>query len=160
MIIARTDAAAVLGIGEAIERANCFERIGADVLFVEAPRGKEELERIGKAAKGWKMANMLEGGATPILRREVLDRMGYKIVAYPLTLISSAIKAMENALVALKADNPNNVIPLLKSFEETKEVAGFPEYHKLERKYGLARESSLEKLPKPASVPEEAQTKR
>lgn len=139
VIVARTDAAGVVGMDEAIERANRFQEIGADVVFVEAPKGREEMKRIAEEVKGMKLINMLEGGTTPILSREELEALGYKIAAYPLTLISSAIRAMEDALEALKTGSPESVDSLLKTFEETKAIAGFPEYHKLEERYELSR---------------------
>eukprot|EP00741_Cyanophora_paradoxa_P015718 tig00020904_g15174.t1 len=102
LILARTDARGPLGLDEAIYRAKKFREIGADILFVEAPTSVQEMERVirecGGADEGvYHLANMLEEGATPILSPQELESMGYKIAAYPLTLVSE-----DNALEAAR----------------------------------------------------------
>lgn len=103
--------------------------------FVEAPRSVGELSRYAAEVPGWKLANMLEQGSTPILPPAELERIGYKIAAYPLTLVSAAVKAQEQALAALKAGDPAAVQPLLLDFEDLREVVGFNDYYELEDKY-------------------------
>jgi 2-methylisocitrate lyase-like PEP mutase family enzyme len=105
--------------------------------FVEAPRSIEELTRYAEEVPGLKLANMLEQGSTPILPPAELERIGYKIAAYPLTLVSAAVKAQEQALMALKAGDPDGVQSYLKDFAGLREVVGFTEYYQLEDKYKL-----------------------
>jgi 2-methylisocitrate lyase-like PEP mutase family enzyme len=125
VIIARTDARATLGLEEAIERALIFGELGADVLFVEAPQSVGELETIGRQIEGIKMANLVEHGSTPLVSPGVLQQMGFKIAAYPLTLLSSAAYAMLNALATLKqGQSPAQIL----DFKHLQAILGFPEY--------------------------------
>ena len=78
------------------------------------------------------MANMVEQGATPVLNPEHLARIGYKIAAYPLTLILAAIKAMEDALSSLMIGGQPGTAA---SFEHLREIVGFPEYYQAEKRY-------------------------
>lgn len=134
VIIARTDAGRV-DFEEALERARAFHDVGADVTFVEAPRSNEELKRYCSEVPGLKLANMLEQGETPILPPAELEKLGYKIAAYPLTLLSAGIKAQEEALQRLKAGNPADIQPLLKDFKDLRELVGFDAYYDIEDKY-------------------------
>mmetsp|Transcript_41810 Transcript_41810/g.130984 ORF Transcript_41810/g.130984 Transcript_41810/m.130984 type:complete len:304 (+) Transcript_41810:224-1135(+) len=102
LILARTDARGPLGLDEAIERCQKFREIGADITFLEAPQTVEEMRRYCTEVTGPKLANMLEQGKTPILSPAELADVGFSIAAYPLTLLSAAIKAQENALALLK----------------------------------------------------------
>ena len=102
LIMARTDARATDGFDEALWRIQAFADIGADILFLEAPESEAEMQAFCDGAPGHKMANLVEQGDTPLLSPDVLGEMGFKIVLYPLTLLNSAMTAMENALVALK----------------------------------------------------------
>ena len=87
LIIARTDAASVTGIEAAIERSQQYARAGADVLFVESPRSEEELRTVAQALSGTLlMANMVEGGKTPLVKAETLEQLGYSLVIYPNSL--------------------------------------------------------------------------
>ena len=103
LVIARTDARATLGLDEALWRMRAFADLGADVLFLEAPEDESEMRRFCNELPGPKMANMLEGGVTPILSPAQLNRLGYKLAAYPLTLLSSAVHAMRESLADLAA---------------------------------------------------------
>jgi 2-methylisocitrate lyase-like PEP mutase family enzyme len=125
IIMARTDARATLGLNEAIERAKVFNDLGADILFVEAPYSEEEMHTICVNAPGCHMANMVEHGRTPLLPPSRLAELGYKIAAYPLTLLSASIYAMKMALTKLKKDEPNDNIM---DFKELQSIIGFPEY--------------------------------
>ncbi|KAJ3087328.1 hypothetical protein HK102_011340 [Quaeritorhiza haematococci] len=135
-IIARTDAR-IISLQEAIERCKLFREIGADMTFLEAPRSVEEMVQYCRSVEGPKLANMLEHGKTPILPPKLLKQMGYTIAAYPLTLISSAIKAMRTALEALKSENPDEVERCILPFSEVCEIVGFEEYYQMERRYKL-----------------------
>jgi 2-methylisocitrate lyase-like PEP mutase family enzyme len=107
---------------------------GADVVFVDALRSVDDMRRFCAATHVPKMANMLEGGATPICTPAQLQDMGFKIVAYPLSLLGVSIAAMESALVSLRT----GVLPgpaALPSFAHIQEVVGFNQYYEEEAKY-------------------------
>lgn len=136
LIIARTDARHGHGLDEALARAEAFHAAGADILFVEAPHSEAEMRRICSELPGWKMANMVEGGATPILPQEQLAEIGYNHAAYPLTLMSAAMRAMQEALAALQdGRTPQGLLP----FEELRRLVGFNEYYDLETRYSDRR---------------------
>lgn len=133
LIMARTDARHGHGLDEALERAQAFKEIGADILFVEAPHSREELKTIAEAVPHIHMANMVEGGHTPILDASELHMLGYNLAAYPLTLLSAAVKAMMDALAILKSGgHPQE---LLLDFESLKRQVGFEAYYLEERRY-------------------------
>jgi 2-methylisocitrate lyase-like PEP mutase family enzyme len=132
LILARTDARGTHGLDEALWRAQAFADLGADIVFVEAPRDEHEMERVARCTNKPALVNMLEQGATPILPPARLESMGFKIAAYPLTLLNSAISAMQGALAALKQGRPP---PQLLSFEALKEVVGFDDYYTEEARY-------------------------
>ena len=132
LIMARTDAREEHGIEHALDRMKAFEEIGADILFLEAPQSVDEMQAFCNEIKGPKMANMVEQGKTPVLPPEQLHKIGFKIAAYPLTLMLSALQAMENALEELKTGvHPSGLC----SFEHLQEVIGFPEYYASEEQY-------------------------
>ncbi|HKR12803.1 MAG TPA: carboxyvinyl-carboxyphosphonate phosphorylmutase [Pyrinomonadaceae bacterium] len=85
LIIARTDAREGLGLDEAIRRANEFHEAGADCIFVESPHSPEEMREVRKRVKAPLLANMVEGGKTPWLTYQELEKLGYDIVIYPLS---------------------------------------------------------------------------
>ena len=133
VIVARTDARSALAtshgdqaaLEEAIWRLKTFADLGADVLFLEAPRSEQEMQRFCEEVPGKRMANMLEGGITPLLSTERLGAMGFALAAYPLTLLSTAAFAMRQALVDLQAGNtPEQMF----SFDEMKTLVGFESY--------------------------------
>ncbi len=133
LILARTDARTGHGLDEALWRARAFAGTGADILFVEAPQGLEELRRIPAEAPGLHMANMLEGGKTPFLPAGELGAMGYSIAAYPLTLLSASMKAMRDALAVMKTGaHPDDA---LLDFAELRQIVGFDEYYEAENAY-------------------------
>ncbi len=126
VIVARTDARAKFGLDEALFRAETFLNLGADIIFVEAPRSKKEMMKIGKLG-GCQMANIVEQGTTPVLPPEELETIGYRIAAYPLTLLSAAACAMKKALACLKkGGRPDEIL----DFKELQSILGFPEYDK------------------------------
>ena len=125
LVLARTDAAATHGLDEALWRAKDFEAQGADMVFVEAPRSEAEMERVCAATSLPNLANMVEGGDTPVLPPKRLEALGYAVAAYPLTLLSAATRAMEEALASLRAGTPPGG---LLSFAELRERVGFDAY--------------------------------
>ena len=102
LILARTDARATLGLEEALWRMEAFEALGADILFLEAPNTRAEMEAFNRRVTAPTMANLIHGGRTPVLTATELEALGYRIAAYPLALIGAAVAAMEQALEALK----------------------------------------------------------
>lgn len=131
LVMARTDARAVHGFDEALDRCRMFADEGADIIFLEAPESREEMEAFCRAIPRPCMANMVGGGATPILPPAELARMGYKLAVYPLVLMASAVRAMQQALGALvRGEMPEGA-----SFEAIKNLVGFPGYYELEQRY-------------------------
>jgi 2-methylisocitrate lyase-like PEP mutase family enzyme len=125
VVVARTDARDTHGLSEAIERARRFVETGADIIFIESPVSEKEMHRICVEVGGCQMANMVEYGKTPVFPPESLKEMGYKIAAYPLTLLSSAVYAMREALHDIrKGKQPERIL----DFSELQAVVGFPEY--------------------------------
>lgn len=139
LILARTDARHEHGLDEAIERAARFHELGADILFVEAPRDEAEMRQLCQALPGPKMANLVEGGMTPNLPPDVLEEIGFKIAAYPLTLMSAAMKAMVGALEEFKAGpvSPDRLM----SFAEIRNRIGFDDYFRQEQRYAETRQA-------------------
>ncbi|WP_417672205.1 isocitrate lyase/PEP mutase family protein [Roseibium sp.] len=133
LIMARTDARHDHGLGEAIERAAKFHELGADILFVEAPRTTEEMQTVCRELPGPKMANIVEGGETPELSHEELRDIGYAIAAYPLTLLAAAMKAMCETLAALKQDSSRE--DLIMDFKTLRNRIGFNDYYEASSKY-------------------------
>ena len=125
LIMARTDARATDGFDEALERCKAFVDLGADLIFLEAPVQESEMERLCREIAAPTMANMVEQGDTPLLPPARLEALGYKIAAYPLTLLSAAARAMQDALVTLRTgQHPDALL----DFAELREIVGFPEY--------------------------------
>ena len=102
-IIARTDALAVTGWEDTIERGRAFVEAGADVLFVEALRSREDVERAAASFDAPLLYNYVESGKSPLLTASELEEIGYKIVIFPASAMLSTIKAIEITLAELKA---------------------------------------------------------
>lgn len=102
VIIARTDAIAVDGFAEAMRRARAYHEIGADALFVEAPRSRDELMEIGRNLPGVKIVNIVEGGHTPIVAAKDLRSMGFKLAIYANLALRSSVKAVQSSLMHLR----------------------------------------------------------
>ena len=135
VIIARTDARAVTGLDDAIDRANRYAEAGADVIFVEAPQSAEEIARIAREVKAPLLANMVPGGKTPGLPVSELERIGFKIVIFPAVCMGAAIPAIERALATLKttgSDAPAD--PVLSPMDIFRKV-GFDWWHDVEQKF-------------------------
>ncbi len=138
VLIARTDAIAVNGFEDAIDRARAYAQAGADVLFVEAPRTIEEMKRINELLNDVPLlVNMVEGGGkTPLLPAKKLESMGFRIAIYPASAWMAAIKAMQRVLRELKEyGSTDGFAEHMVSFQEMFEVVGLPHYKALEEKY-------------------------
>lgn len=133
LVLARTDARRDHGLAEAIDRAQRFAELGADIVFVEEPLDRDEMRTICREIDAPGLANMLEGGQTPILPPSELAEMGFAIAAYPLTCLSAAARAMMEALDALRngRDHTGALLP----FDSLKRVVGFEDYYTAEARY-------------------------
>jgi 2-methylisocitrate lyase-like PEP mutase family enzyme len=98
MILARTDARAVEGFEGALERARAYQQAGADFLFVEAPLDERELLAIPREVGGIHLCNMVIGGKTPLLPREVLAKAGYAVICYANAALQASMLAMQRAM--------------------------------------------------------------
>ncbi|MBU2646706.1 isocitrate lyase/PEP mutase family protein [bacterium] len=138
-ILARTDALGPLGMDEAIKRANRYYELGADQIFVEAPGSKEEYRIIRENVPDAPLvANMIEGGLSPILPLEEFEELGYQIVGYPLTTIFAAAKAIKDAVAELKTKgHTKDYQDNLATFEEFTRIVRLPEFYDLEQKYSV-----------------------
>jgi len=134
VIVARTDANGIHGFDEALARCRLFRDLGADVTFMEAPKTVDEMRRYCDGVSGPKLANMLEGGLTPVLPPAELEDIGFALAAYPTTLLSTATKAMQDALAHLKAGTPLPEDALL-PFPDLCATVGFEDYFRDEVRY-------------------------
>lgn len=136
VIIARTDARAVLGLKEAVERGQAYAKAGADMVFVDAPESAEELRLVASSIPAPVMANMSEGGKTPLLRAKELQEMGYKLVIYPRSAAGAAAKAIQELMAVLQRDGTTEkYLDRIISFEGRNRITGLADYQKLEKKY-------------------------
>jgi len=137
VIIGRTDALALLGLDEAIDRGRAYFEAGADVIFIEAPQSVEDLKRIVKSFPDVPLfANMVEGGKTPFLSAPELEQMGYKLVAYPLSGLFSAVAAMTACLSHLKEHGTSSgaLVEML-DFQQYENLIDLEYYKDIEVKY-------------------------
>ena len=131
LIMARTDAR-VDTLDEAIARCRLFRDIGADITFLEAPTNEAEMRRYCAEVDGPKMANLIEGGKTPLLPPAQLEAIGYAIAVYPLTMLNVSIQAMRAALAHLRSGER---AAAAMEFDELKRAVGFPAYYAEEARY-------------------------
>ena len=137
LIIARTDARTTLGLDEALRRAEAYAKAGADILFVESPESIEEMRTIGRSFDRPLVANMVEGGRTPVLDRKTLEEIGYSIAIYPAFGFLAVGDALRNVYRHLK-ENGSSVgsnVPLYK-FAEFSEMMGFGAVSEFDKTYG------------------------
>jgi carboxyvinyl-carboxyphosphonate phosphorylmutase len=137
VLIARTDARAVYGLEDALDRARAYCEAGADAIFVEAPQSVTEMEAIcNNLPDVPKVANMVEGGKTPLLPLARLQSLGYKIVLYANTAMRAAVPAARQALTHLyKHGDSRAIMQQLLPWEERQRLAGLDVIKAMERKY-------------------------
>ena len=136
IIVARTDARATEGLDEAIERGKQNKKTGADAVFVEAPRSIDEMKKIGKEINAPLVANMIEGGATPLSSAETLSKMGFNIILYPLSVLYANTFATMNILTELKnTGNTAKYKQKVVNFDQFNELVELPKFRKMEEKY-------------------------
>ncbi len=129
LVVARTDSRTALGIDEAIRRGKLFAKAGADVVFVESPETEDEMMRIGQEIDAPLLANMVEGGRTPILPAARLKAIGYDIAIYPAVGFMAATAALERAYTHLRKHGDSTGLPATESYGFTRmcELMGFPD---------------------------------
>ena len=132
LVMARTDAIATRGLDDAIKRMQKFSELGADILFVEAIKSKEDMKRVIKEVPGHHMINLIEDGETPLLEMNELEDIGFKIAVFPLTLMSASVKTMQESLRNMKNKTYNTNVS---KFSDLRDIVGFNEYYEIEDKY-------------------------
>lgn len=136
IIVARTDARATEGLDEAIERGKQNKKTGADAVFVEAPRSIDEMKQIGKEINAPLVANMIEGGATPLSSAKSLSEMGFNIILYPLSVLYANTFATMNILTELKkSGNTLKYKQKVVNFDQFNDLVELPKFREMEKKY-------------------------
>ena len=136
IIVARTDARATEGLDKAIERGLYYKKVGADVIFVEAPKTIQEMKKIGSAIDAPLVANMIEGGTTPLSSATKLFEMGFKIILYPLSVLFSNTYATLQILRELKRSGTTRKLnKKLVNFDQFNDLVELKKYRKLEKQY-------------------------
>ena len=139
LIIARTDARTTLGLDEALRRAELYARAGADLLFVESPESLEEMATIGRSFDLPLVANMVEGGRTPILSRDELKALGYSLAIFPATAFLAAGAAFERVYSSLKLNGSTQGCDMpLYDFNKFSGVMGFEWVTEFDERYKQA----------------------
>lgn len=136
VLIARTDAIAVEGIDQAMQRMHSYIEAGADVAFVEAPQTMEHLTRIANEFTCPKLLNMFWGGKTPVISRQQLEKLGFNLVIVPGDLQRAAITAMQHAAKAILEDgHTESMADRMASFEDRESAVNTAHYMKLNQKF-------------------------
>jgi 2-methylisocitrate lyase-like PEP mutase family enzyme len=136
LVVARTDARTSLGLDEALRRGEAFAKAGADILFIESPESAEEMARIGRTFDTPLLANLVEGGRTPVLPRADLEAIGYKIAIFPASgflAAGAALRAIygEIAREGSTADFRGDLYP----FGDFTELMGFERIWAFEKRH-------------------------
>lgn len=136
VIGARTDAIAVKGIDEAIERGKAYSEAGADYVFIEAYENVEQMKKAVKEVKTPLMLNLIEGGKTPLVSVKEAEEMGFKIVIFPLTTLYAATKGMHDVLAILKEKgSAEPYLDKLMIFSDFAKIVDVEGIRRLEEKY-------------------------
>ncbi len=136
VIIARTDARTVHGLDEALARAKAYEEAGADILFIESPESIEEMKKITAGFTVPVLANMVEGGRTPLLPVPELAAIGYQLVIYPTASTYTVTLAVTRLMEQLKATGTTaGMLDQMIAFSEFNELIGLPQIRETEAVY-------------------------
>lgn len=136
MLIARTDAIAVNGLEDALDRGAAYSEAGADILFIEAPTSIEQMRTITSQIKTYHIANMVEGGKTPILPNSQLEEIGFKIAIYANAPLKAAIKGAKDLLEHLRVHGSTaDCEHLMITMKERNEITDFAAMDALDKKY-------------------------
>ena len=140
IIVARTDARATEGLDKAIERGLQNKKTGADAIFIEAPRTLNEMKKIGKEIKAPLVANMIEGGATPMNSAQTLNKIGFNIVLYPLSVLFANTFATMNILQELKTKGTTSKYKRkVVNFDQFNSLVELDKFRKMETKYKVTK---------------------
>ena len=140
IIVARTDSRATEGLDKAIERGLENKKTGADAVFIEAPKSLGEMKRIGKEIKAPLVANMIEGGATPINSAETLSKIGFNIILYPLSVLFANTFATMNILKELKnTGTTSKYKQKVVNFDQFNRLVELDKFKKMETKYKFVK---------------------
>jgi 2,3-dimethylmalate lyase len=140
IIVARTDARATEGLDKAIERGLQNKKTGADAIFIEAPRTLNEMKKIGKEIKSPLVANMIEGGATPMNSAQTLNKIGFNIVLYPLSVLFANTFATMNILQELKTKGTTSRYKQkVVNFDQFNSLVELDKFRKMETKYKVTK---------------------
>jgi methylisocitrate lyase len=141
LVVARTDALAASGLDEAVRRANLYAEAGADVLFVEAPTDRAQMERIATEAPGPLLANLPAKGKTPPIPAEELAEMGYDLAIYPSDAFKAALETIRDTYETLVGERTQeNVLEDMVEWDERDAITGMGEIDRLESKYADAKD--------------------
>lgn len=141
MIMARTDARTTQGIEAAIERGLAYKEAGADIIFIESPETKEEMLLLNEKIPGLTLANMVEGGRTPLLLNDELEALGYNLTIYPTASTYVVTKAMVDLWEGLRRDGTTaKMIDRMIPFPRFNELIGLNEIREIEKNYATGRE--------------------
>jgi 2-methylisocitrate lyase-like PEP mutase family enzyme len=133
-IVARTDARTSLGLDEALRRGEAYAKAGADVLFIESPETVEELEKIGRTFDMPLLVNVVEGGRTPQLAPEELQKLGFSLAIYPASGFLSVAKTLKDVYGEILArKGTQGAVGAMYPFSEMCELMGFPEVWAFDR---------------------------
>ncbi len=136
VIVARTDSRATEGLDSAIKRGLAYKNIGADAIFIEAPKSVDEMRKIGKAIDAPLVANMIEGGATPLLSSSILHKMGFNLILYPLSVLYANTFATFQILKQLKKSGTTSKLKgQLVNFDQFNEIVELSKFKKMEHRY-------------------------
>ena len=136
-IIARTDARTTLGLDEALRRGEAYAKAGADILFIESPESVDEMQTICQTFRGIPLvANMVEKGRTPVMSKEELENLGYKIAIFPVTALLASVHAMTKVYEQFKTtgSSVDQAVDLY-DFEELSKLMGFEDVWEFEKKF-------------------------
>ena len=138
VLIARTDAAAVHGLADAVDRAHAYAEAGADVLFVEAPTSEEDIATVVRELHGVAplVFNWAEGGRTPMLHPERVRELGFSMIIYPIATLLAATAAVQSVLRTIREEgSPLPVMDTLPTFDGFTDLIGLPEVRELEQRF-------------------------
>ena len=136
VIMGRTDALGVLGIEEAINRANLYRDIGCDIVFVEAPETRLQMQRICEEVEGPLLANMIDFGRSPLLSRDELEQLGFDVAVWPVASVFMVSKALEQLYRTInKTGSTTSLHASMVNFDEYLEIVRLKELREQEARY-------------------------
>jgi 2-methylisocitrate lyase-like PEP mutase family enzyme len=137
LLIARTDARAVLGLDEALRRGRLYAKAGADMLFIEAPESEEECAAVGRAFPDVPLLfNWADSGKTPALPLDRVEALGYRLVIYPISTLLAATRAMQDVIAAIARDGtPHGYRDQMLTFPGFNTFIGLPAVQEIEQEF-------------------------